>query len=122
MASWSAVVYEIWLNRGIHIGGGLSTRLASGIIPSMKTLEAAKAAENFTRFLSKVLLHQESFKIVKRGVPCAYLIPAGERGCNSHEFAEDLASAEMTVEDRHALALAVRRGRKALKPLKNPWG
>jgi hypothetical protein len=34
----------------------------------MKTLEAAKAAENFTRFLSKVLLHQESFKIVKGGV------------------------------------------------------
>jgi hypothetical protein len=88
----------------------------------MKTLEAAKAAENFTRFLSKVLLHQESFKIVKGGVPCAYLIPAGERGCNSHEFAEDLASAEMSGKDRHALAAAVRRGRKALKPLRNPWG
>jgi hypothetical protein len=88
----------------------------------MKTLEAAKAAENFTRFLSKVLWHQESFKIAKGGVPCAYLIPAVERGCNSHEFAEDLASAEMTAEDRHALAAAVRRGRKALKPLRNPWG
>jgi antitoxin (DNA-binding transcriptional repressor) of toxin-antitoxin stability system len=88
----------------------------------MKTLEAAKAAENFTRFLSQVLLHRESFEIVKGGVPCAYLVPTGERGCNSHEFAEDLASAEISVEDRHALAAAVRRGRKALKPLKNPWG
>ena len=92
------------------------------ILPSMKTLEAAKAAENFTRFLSQVRLHQESFKIVREGVPCAYLIPAGELGCNSHEFAEDLASGEITIEDRRAIAAAVRRGRKALKPLKNPWG
>ena len=88
----------------------------------MKTLEAGKAAEHFTRFLSQVRLRQESFKIVKEGVPCAYLIPAGESPCNSHEFAEDLASAEITVEDRRALGAAVRRGRKALKPLKNPWG
>jgi hypothetical protein len=64
----------------------------------------------------------QSIRTATSGVPCAYLIPAGERGCNSHEFAEDLASAEMTAEDRHALAAAVRRGRKALKPLKNPWG
>jgi hypothetical protein len=88
----------------------------------MKTLEAAKAAGNFTRFLSQVLLHQESFQIVKGGVPCAYLIPTGERGCNSHEFAADLASAELTAQDRQALAAALHRGRKALKPLKNPWG
>jgi hypothetical protein len=88
----------------------------------MKTLEAVKAAENFTRLLSQVRLHQESFKIVRAGVPCAYLIPTSERGCNSHEFADDLASADIAVEDRRALAAAIRRGRKALKPLKNPWG
>ena len=91
-------------------------------LTGMKTLEAARAAEDFTRFLSQVQLHQESFQIVKGGVPCAYLIPTGERGCNSHEFAADLASADITVQDRHALAAALHRGRKALKPLKNPWG
>ncbi len=88
----------------------------------MKTVEADKAAENFTRFLSRVLARQESVAIVKEGVPCAYLVPAGEQKCDSHEFAEDIASAELTDEDRRALAAAVRRGRKALKPLKNPWG
>jgi hypothetical protein len=88
----------------------------------MKTLEAAEAAEDFTRYLSQVLLHRESFQIVKGGVPCAYLIPTGEHGCSSHELAADLASAEITVQDRHALAAALHRGRKALKPLKNPWG
>lgn len=85
-------------------------------------MEAAKAAGNFMRLLSQVRLHQESFRIVREGVPCAYVIPAGGRVCDSHEFAEALASAEIMVPDRRALAAAVRRGRKALKPLKNPWG
>ena len=87
----------------------------------MKTLEAANAADNFTRFLDEVFLHRESFKIVKRGVPCAYLIPAGELGCTSHELAEDLGHAELSVADRRALAADLRKGRNALRPLKDPW-
>ena len=85
-------------------------------------MEANKAAENFTKCLSEVLARQVSFKIVKEGVACAYLVPAGEHKCDSHELAEDLASAELSEEDRRALGAALRRGRKALKPLKNPWG
>lgn len=46
----------------------------------MKTLEAAKAAENFTRCLNQVRLHQASFRIVEEGIPCAYLIPAAGGG------------------------------------------
>jgi antitoxin (DNA-binding transcriptional repressor) of toxin-antitoxin stability system len=88
----------------------------------MKTVEADKAAENFTRFLSRILARQESVAIVKEGVPCAYLVPAAGHLCDSHEFAEDMASTELTDEDRRALAAAVRRGSKAIKPLKNPWG
>jgi prevent-host-death family protein len=88
----------------------------------MKTVEANKAAENFTKFLSRVLARQESIEIVKEGVPCAYLVPAGEHKCDSHEFADDLAHTELTDEDRRALSAAVRRDRKSLKPLQNPWG
>jgi len=88
----------------------------------MKTVEANKAAEKFTKFLSQVLVRQESYAIVKEGIPCAYLIPAGGHKCDSHELADDLASACLSEEDRRDLAAAVRRGRKALKPLKNPWG
>jgi len=88
----------------------------------MKTVEAKKAAENFPRFLSRVLTRQESFEIVDGGVPCAYLVPAGGQKCDSHEFAQDLDGAELTDEDRRALAASVRLGRKSLKPLKNPWG
>jgi PHD/YefM family antitoxin component YafN of YafNO toxin-antitoxin module len=88
----------------------------------MKTVEADKAAENFTKVLGQVLTHQKSLVIVKEGVACAYLIPAGEPKCDSHELAEDLASVELDSGDRRVLASAARRGRKALKPLKNPWG
>lgn len=88
----------------------------------MKTLEAEKAAGNFAKFLGKVLDDQESFQIVKEGVACAYLVPLGGGKCNSHEFAADLADAGLSVADRRALTAAVRKGRKTLKPLKNPWG
>jgi hypothetical protein len=88
----------------------------------MKTLEADKTTGDFTKLLSQVLNDQESFQIVKAGVPCAYLVPAGVAKCNSHELAADLAGASLTPRDRLALALAVRKGREALKPLQNPWG
>jgi PHD/YefM family antitoxin component YafN of YafNO toxin-antitoxin module len=88
----------------------------------MKTVEANKAAENFTKFLSRVLARQESLTIMQAGVPCAYLVPAGDHKCDSHGLADDLAHAELSNDDRRALAAAVRKGRKALKPLKNPWG
>ncbi len=88
----------------------------------MKTLEADKATGSFTKFLSWVLNDQDSFQIVMEGVPCAYLVPAAGAKCNSHEFAADLADAGRGIQDRRALAAAVRKGRKILKPLKNPWG
>jgi len=88
----------------------------------MKTLEAEKASGDFARYLSRVFEDQESFQIEKGGVPCAYLIPAGGGKCNTHEFAADLADAVLDMRDRRDLAAAVRKGRKTLKPIKNPWG
>jgi hypothetical protein len=48
----------------------------------------------------------------------ALLVPAAAPSCNSHELAADLASANLPAEDRRNLAAAIRKGRKALKPLK----
>lgn len=87
----------------------------------MKMLEATKAAEDFTRVLAAVQSLHESFSIVKKGVPCAYLVPADAGGISSHEFADDLASAELAAGDRRTLAADIRQARKALKSLKNPW-
>jgi hypothetical protein len=87
----------------------------------MKTLEASKAVGDFSKLLEQVLSKQESFQIVSKGVPFAYLIPANNRGCSSHEFADDLAANPLAAGDRQALGVAVRRARKALRPLENPW-
>lgn len=88
----------------------------------MKTMEAAKTAENFARVLHEVHLRHASFEIVKEGVPQAHLVPATGHPCDSHELADDLDGVELTADDRRALAADVRKGRQALKPLGNPWG
>lgn len=88
----------------------------------MKTLEAARVAAQFTKFLEQVRSLHASFKIVKKGVPYGYLVPAVGSGCNSHELADDLAEAKLSAEDQRSFAEAIRKARKSLKPLKNPWG
>jgi len=87
----------------------------------VKTLDARKAAENFSQFLDRVHSLQESFQIVKKGVPYAYLVPVAESGCDTLELAEHLAKNELSIQDKRAVASAIRKGRKTLKPLKNPW-
>jgi antitoxin (DNA-binding transcriptional repressor) of toxin-antitoxin stability system len=88
----------------------------------VKTLEATSAAANFPGILEAVQSLHESFAIVKKGVPCAYLVPAGERHISSHDLAEDLGASQFQAEDRRSFAASLRKGRKALKPLRNPWG
>ena len=88
----------------------------------MKTLEASKAAANFSRVLNAVHSLHESFEIVRKGVPCAHLVPPVERGSTTHELADDIAGVELSAEDRRSFSAAIQKGRKALRPLKNPWG
>jgi prevent-host-death family protein len=87
----------------------------------MKTLSVTEAAKNFADCLKRVYLQHESYELVKNGVPYAHLVPANGARCNTHELADDVDETELSVGDRHALASAVRKGRKLLKPLKNPW-
>ena len=88
----------------------------------MKTLEATHAAVNFGIVLREVHDSHESFTILDKGVPCAYLTPAVENRSDTHKLADDLAAADLSAEDRRSLASELRKGRKTLKPLKNPWG
>jgi hypothetical protein len=87
----------------------------------MKTMDAAKIAESFPTYLGRVVSRRESFEIVKEGVPCAYLLPAATMRSDSHQVADDIASAALSAADRRALASIISTGRNALKTLKNPW-
>jgi hypothetical protein len=106
---------------------GLATCLLDRVaepsaLPRMKTLEAAKISAQFAKILDEVYSLHTSFRIVQNGVHYGYLIPSSEPGCNSHELANDLAETELSAEDRREFATVISKGRKVLKPLKNPWG
>lgn len=88
----------------------------------MKTLSVTEASKSFSESVNRVYSRKESFAIVKLGVPYALLVPASAPGCNSHQLADDLASADLSTLERRAFAAALRKGRKGFKPLKNPWG
>lgn len=88
----------------------------------MKIVEAAHAARDISRVLDRVRSLHESFRIVEKGVPFAYLIPVGSVGCNSHELAKQLAGAKLSPKEQRKFASDIRKGRKSLKPPRNPWG
>ena len=88
----------------------------------MKTLSVGEASKSFREYVDRVHLRKESFAIVKLGVPYALLVPASARTFDSHELAKALAKAGLSGEDKRAMATAIRRGRKMLKPIRNPWG
>jgi antitoxin (DNA-binding transcriptional repressor) of toxin-antitoxin stability system len=87
----------------------------------MKTMDAAKMAEGFPTYLGRVVSRGESFEIIKEGVACAYLVPAGASQYDSHQLADDIAGVEITAADRNAMASGISKGRKVFKPVKNPW-
>ena len=53
--------------------------------------------------------------------PTPHLVPANGASCTTHELADDVDETELSAGDRRTLASVVRKGRKLLKPLKNPW-
>jgi hypothetical protein len=87
----------------------------------VKTLTVTKAAKTFHSCVKIVYHKHETFEFVEKGIRCAQLVPVNGASCNTHELADDLAEAELSAKDRHALASAVLKGRKHLRPLKNPW-
>ena len=87
----------------------------------MKTLTVAEAARNLDSWLKVVHEEHESYELVKGGVPYARLVPVPGGSCSSRDLAEDLAGTKLGIEDRKEMGAALRKGRKQLKPVNNPW-
>ena len=86
----------------------------------MKSLSIGEASSNLKRWVERVCRTGESYEVVDKGVPCAHLVPI-PRNCNSHELANDLGGATLDRDEEAAYGSTIRKGRKILKPLKNPW-
>ena len=87
----------------------------------MKKLTVSAAAKRLGSCLDRVYHDHESFELMKNGIPYARLVPVNGTACNSHQFAEDVAEADLSAGERKSLAAAVRKGRKHLQALRNPW-
>lgn len=103
--------FRRWLEHGVWLG-------QSG---AMKSVAAEKAAELFPAMLDTVMSTGESYQILVKGGPGAYLVPAAASYPNTHELAEILGASELSSEDERSLAAGLRQGRAALKPLRSPW-
>jgi antitoxin (DNA-binding transcriptional repressor) of toxin-antitoxin stability system len=88
----------------------------------VKTLTVAEAARDLDSWLQVVHKEGETYELVKGGVPYARLVPVPGGRFSSHDLAKDLAGTNLEAEDRREMAVAVRKGRKQFKGLKNPWG
>jgi prevent-host-death family protein len=86
----------------------------------MKSFSIAEASNNLKRWVDRVCRKGESYEVVEKGVPCARLVPV-PRICTAHEFAQDLGNATLDPKDEAAYSSTIRKGRKLLKPIKNPW-
>ena len=82
----------------------------------------SKAARELSACLRKVCEEHESFELVKRGVPCAHLLPIEKPSGTTHDLADALDSAALSPQDRRGWRAAIAEGRERLKPLRNPWG
>jgi antitoxin (DNA-binding transcriptional repressor) of toxin-antitoxin stability system len=88
----------------------------------VKTLTVSEAAKKLAGCVERVYRNGESFELTKNGVARARLVPTNGTQCNTHELADDLATANpLSEKERRALGAAVRQGRRSLKSLKNPW-
>jgi hypothetical protein len=88
----------------------------------VKELTISAAAKALDHCVERVYRQHVSFRLRKRGVTYALLVPADFPGCDTHDFADDLGQAKLSLEDRRSFRESIRRGHKALKRLKNPWG
>lgn len=86
----------------------------------MKSLSIAEASNNLKRWVERVCRTGESYEVIDKGVPCAHLVPV-PRTCTAHELADDLGGVTLDQKEEAAYASTIRKGRKLLKPLKNPW-
>jgi antitoxin (DNA-binding transcriptional repressor) of toxin-antitoxin stability system len=87
----------------------------------MKKLSVTIAARKLGSCVDRVYRRHESFELLKNGQPQARLVPIETASCDSHQFADNLDSARLTKKERNAWVSDLRKGRKRIKPLTNPW-
>ena len=84
-------------------------------------ITVTEAARNFADCVNRAHYQNQTFVLLKNGVPFARLVPAGRPVCRGSDLAEALASAELSDEEARAWKRDLKAARKKLKPPADKW-
>ena len=84
-------------------------------------ISVTAAVRNFADCVNRVHYQNESFVLLKNGVPFARLVPAGEQVCHGGDLADALAAVELSPADARAWLRDLKAARKKLKPPCDAW-
>ena len=79
------------------------------------------AARNFADCVNRAHYQNQTFVLLKNGVPFARLIPAGNPLCRGIDLAAALADVELTAAEATAWNRDLKSARKKLKPPRSLW-
>ena len=71
--------------------------------------------------MNRAHYQNQSFTLLKNGVPFARLVPAGEPICRGTDLAEALESVELTAAEARAWYQDLKAARKKAKPPTDKW-
>ncbi len=88
---------------------------------SETVITVTEAARNFADCVNRAHYRNETFVLLKNGVPFARLVPDAERVCTGEQLAAALARTELTPDEAKAWRKDLKAARKSLKSPKDKW-
>ena len=84
-------------------------------------ISVTEAARNFADCVNRAHYQNQSFLLLKNGVPFARLIPAGPAVCQGRDLAQALAAADLSDEEARAWNRELKAARRKLKGPPDKW-
>ncbi len=83
-------------------------------------ITVTEAARNFADCVNRVHYQNQTFLLLKNGVPFARLVPA-ERVSRGRDLAKALAGVDLPASERKAWSRDLKAAREHLKAPRDPW-
>ena len=84
-------------------------------------ITVTEAARNFADCVNRAHYQNQTFVLLKNGVPFARLVPAGEPVCHGRDLADALASVTLSDAEARAWNRDLKAARKKLKTPTDKW-
>lgn len=85
------------------------------------SISVTEAVRNFAECVNRVYYQQQSFVLLKNGVPFARLIPAGDSVCLGRRLAEVLGETKLPAEQTRLWNRDLKVARTKLKAPPDKW-